>query len=143
MRMSSSQGFTSVQVQVTFVAALDNNGDVTQSWWSFAPDEADLKYTNATPPAQPDQISWKLNARNIDGSVLPGAVFAPTDGVRVQWTYAQPSRQGDPSLYAMPVTNLNTSGQPDGPYKFIATVQYKGRDYPSPDPDVVLEPRGT
>jgi hypothetical protein len=137
--MPAATGFPNVQVQVTFVAALDNSGNVSQSWWSFAPDEADLAYTGVQPT---DTLSFKLNARKVDGSPLPAAAFAPTNGVRIQWPYAQPTRQGDPTVYSMAVSNQNTTSGSDGPYKFIASVQYNGQTYPSPDPSVVLEPRG-
>jgi hypothetical protein len=137
--MPAATGFPSVQVQVTFVAALDNSGDVTQSWWSFAPDEADLAYTGV--PAS-DTLSFKLNAWKIDGSPLPAAKFASTNGVRIQWSYPQPTRQGDPTVYSMPISNQNTAGTGDGPYKFIASIEYNGNTYVSPDPSVVLEPRG-
>jgi hypothetical protein len=134
-----SAGYPNVQLQVTFVAALDDQGNITQSWWAFAPDEAEMKYTGPTSKKNPpDTLAWKLRAYTIDGKSLNGAAFAKQGGIVVQWPYPQPSRKDD-QTYGMDVTNLNTL-DPDGPYKFTATVTYKGTNYPSPDPDVVLEP---
>lgn len=140
--MANSTGYISVQSQVTFVAALDDDGNITESWWAFAPDVADLKYTGVTSKKNPaDDLSWKLSAYSIDGKSLKGAAFAMEGGINVKWPYPQPERKND-LTYAMDVTNMNTTGDPDGPYTFIATVSYKGTDYPSPDPAVVLESRG-
>lgn len=131
-------GYTSVQVQVLFVAALDSSGDIAESWWAFAPDEADLA---GSWPGNPDRLSWKLTAKKIDGSTLKGVAFARTGGVVVDWPWdSQPTRKSD-SEYVIDVNNYNSSGNPAGPYKFTVELTYKGQPVKSPDPDVVLESR--
>jgi hypothetical protein len=137
--MPAAPGYSKVSVQVTFIAALDDNGNVLETWWSFAPDQVELKYTGPGNP--PDEVLWKLSAYKVDGSKLKGVALARQDGIKVKWNYAQPVRRND-QTYELDAQNLNSSNAPDGPYDFIATVEYGGAQYPSPDPEIVFEPAG-
>jgi hypothetical protein len=134
-------GYSNVQIQVTFVAALDENGNVQQTWWSFAPDTAQMAYTGPQGKhVRPDVLTWKLSAFKIDGSPLGHTEFAETGAIDIAWDYPQPTRKSS-SVYELDIYNQNTASTPDGPHKFTATVTYRGNTYTSPDPDVELESR--